>query len=76
MESFLNLHKYSHCICSYRIRTVSVNLLITFKFCIPFQVIEEDPEVLEEEPPAVEEDAPVEEAPVEEVSNLLLCVAS
>lgn len=47
-----------------------------FRWCIPFQVIEEEPEVLEEEEaPAVEEDAPVEEA-VEEVCSLLLCVAS
>lgn len=48
---------------------------MTFRFCIPFQVIEEDPEVLEEEPPVVEEEAPAEEA-VEEVCSLLLSVAS
>lgn len=44
---------------------------MTLRWCIPFQVIEEDPEVLEEEAPAVEE-----EAPVEEVWSLLLCISS
>lgn len=44
---------------------------MTLRWCILFQVIEEDPEVLEEEAPAVEE-----EAPVEEVWSLLLCISS